>query len=327
MTGGQIIGGFDDGDYAEMTGGRIGRVNMKLENNTFDMSGGTIDGNLVTGFGNDTIILSEGYIGGNISVSGGDDSITITGGTVRGEIRASTGNDRLDWSGGGVVYGTVDMGEGNDVTILTNLNNSHLGALPLFTGGLGTDLLTMNNVKTNGVARFTGWEQINLRQNSQLTVDGDLVLADFTTSGGTLDIDTTSTVFAGGLNATVRTFTAGQQVNVINAGRIDLSNGSSGPGDAFTINGNYVGNNGGVYLQSVLAGDGAPSDRLVISNGVASGSTGLGILNAGAAARRRWPMASWWCSRSTVRALRPTRSRCTTRSRPGRSSISCSRAV
>lgn len=281
MTGGQIIGGFDDGDYAEMTGGRIGRVNMKLENNTFDMSGGTIDGNLVTGFGNDTIILSEGYIGGNISVSGGDDAITITGGTVRGEIRASTGNDRLDWSGGGVVYGTVDMGEGNDLTTLSNLNNSHLGAIPLFTGGLGTDLLTMNNVKTSGVSRFTGWEQINLRQDSQLTFDGDLVLSDFTTTGGTLDIDSTSTVFAGGLNASVRTFTAGQQASVINAGRIDLSNGSNGPGDAFTIAGNYVGNNGGVYLQSVLGGDGAPSDRLVISNGVASGSTGLGILNAG----------------------------------------------
>jgi hypothetical protein len=281
MTGGQIIGGFDDGDYAEMTGGRIGRVNMKLENNTFDMSGGTIDGNLVTGFGNDTILLSDGYIGGNISVSGGDDAITITGGTVRGEIRASTGTDRLTWSGGGVVYGAVDLGEGDDVSTLSSLNNSHLGALPLFTGGAGTDLLTLNNVKTNGVARFTGWEQINLRQDSQLTVDADLVLADATTADGTLDIDSTSTVFAGGLDASVRSFTAGQQVNVINAGRIDLSNGSNGPGDAFTIAGNYVGNNGGVYLQSVLAGDGAPSDRLVISNGVASGSTGLGILNAG----------------------------------------------
>lgn len=281
MTGGQIIGGFDDGDYAEMTGGRIGRVNMKLENNTFDMSGGTIDGNLVTGFGNDTIILSDGYIGGNISVSGGDDAITITGGTVRGEIRASTGTDRLDWSGGGVVYGTVDMGEGNDVTTLSNLNNSHLGALPLFTGGLGTDVLSMNNVNTSGVARFTGWEQISLQQDSQLTFDGDLVLSDFTTSGGTLNIDPTSAVFAGGLNASVRSFTAGQQVTLNNAGRIDLSNGSSGAGDAFTIAGNYVGNGGGVYLQSVLGADGSPSDRLVISNGVASGSTGLGIINTG----------------------------------------------
>jgi hypothetical protein len=59
-----------------MTGGRIGRVNMKLADNLFDMSGGTIDRNLVTGFGNDTIILSGGTIGGNISVSGGTDSVT-----------------------------------------------------------------------------------------------------------------------------------------------------------------------------------------------------------------------------------------------------------
>ena len=281
MTGGQIIGGFDDGDYAEMTAGRIGRVNMKLENNTFDMSGGTIDGNLVTGFGNDTILLSEGYIGGNISVSGGDDRISITGGTVRGEIRASTGNDVLDWSGGGVVYGTVDMAEGNDLTTLSNLNNTHLGALPLFTGGLGTDALTMNNVTTSGVGRFTGWERISLQQDSQLTLDADLVLSDFTTTGGALDIDATSAVFAGGVNAQLRTFTAGQQVTVTNAGRIDLSNGSSGAGDAFTVVGNYVGDNGALYLQSVLAGDGAASDRLVIAGGVASGSTGLGILNAG----------------------------------------------
>ena len=31
-----------------MTGGRIGRVNMKLDKNLWDMSGGTVDGNVVT---------------------------------------------------------------------------------------------------------------------------------------------------------------------------------------------------------------------------------------------------------------------------------------
>ncbi|WP_193222779.1 autotransporter domain-containing protein [Stenotrophomonas rhizophila] len=281
MTGGQIIGGFDDGDYAEMTGGRIGRVNMKLENNTFDMSGGTIDGNLVTGFGNDTIILSEGYIGGNISVSGGDDSITITGGTVRGEIRASTGSDRLDWSGGGVVHGAVDMGEGNDVASLANLNASNLGALPLFDGGPGNDALSMNNVKTDGVARFANWEQIGLANDSQLTFDGNLTLGDGGTGTGALDIDATSTLFAGGLDARIVPFTAGQLATVTNAGRIDLSNGGSRVGDAFTIVGNYVGNGGALYLQTVLGDDSSLSDKLVISNGTASGTTGIGVLNVG----------------------------------------------
>ncbi|MBY4895957.1 autotransporter outer membrane beta-barrel domain-containing protein [Cupriavidus sp. AU9028] len=42
----------------------------------------------------------------------------------------------------------------------------------------------------------------------------------------------------------------------------------------------YVGNNGTVRLNTVLAGDGAPSDRLVV-NRTASGSTRLQIVNAG----------------------------------------------
>src|SRR5690606_33300774 len=80
MSDGHIVDFFEDGDHAVMTGGRIGRVNMMLDNNLFDMSGGRIDGNLVTAFGNDTGILSGGTIGGNISVSGG---------TVGGEVRMS----------------------------------------------------------------------------------------------------------------------------------------------------------------------------------------------------------------------------------------------
>ncbi|KIQ58496.1 autotransporter, partial [Pseudomonas fluorescens] len=80
MTGGTIVEAFEDGDIARMTGGTIGRVDMKLDDNLFDMSGGQILGNLVTGFGQDTIILSAGRIGGNVSVSGGDDSVTVSGG-------------------------------------------------------------------------------------------------------------------------------------------------------------------------------------------------------------------------------------------------------
>ncbi len=283
MTDGRIVGAFDDGDYGEMTGGRIGRVNMKLEDNTFLMSGGTIDGNLVTGFGNDTIVLSDGYIGGNISVSGGNDAVTITGGTVRGEIRLSFGNDRLDWRDGGVVHGLVDLGEGNDTATLADLNVSHLGALPGFDGGLGTDTLRMDNVKTNGLARFTGWEAVALTRDTQLTFDGDLRLGDSGSGSGTLDVDATSTLFGGGINAGIVAFNAALPVNVTNAGRIDLTNGSGGAGDAFTIAGNYTGNGGALYLDTVLGADDSASDRLVISNGLASGTTGVGILNAGGA--------------------------------------------
>ena len=281
MTAGRIVGAFDDGDYAEMTGGQIGRVNMKLEDNTFLMSGGTIDGNLVTGFGNDTIVLSEGYIGGNISVSGGDDAVTITGGTVRGEIRLSFGNDRMEWNGGGVVHGQVDFGEGDDTAALTRLNASHLGALPAFTGGPGNDTLVMDNVKTNGVGRFSGWESVGLANDSQLTFDGDLLLGDAGTGTGSLSVDATSILYAGGLDAGIYAVDAALPVSVTSAGRLDLSNGTTGAGDRFTIAGNYTGSGAAVYLDTALGDDSSASDRLVISNGVASGSTGIGILNAG----------------------------------------------
>ena len=158
MSDGRIVDFFEDGDRAIMTGGRIGRVNMKLDNNFFDMSGGTIDGNLVTGFGNDTIILSDGTIGGNISVSGGTDSLTFTGGTIGGDVLMSAGTDNFTWDSGGIIYGTVDLGGDNDTATLRNLTPANFGAIDGLNGGLGSDTLTLDNVTTvaggGGVVRW-----------------------------------------------------------------------------------------------------------------------------------------------------------------------------
>ena len=132
MTAGTIVGAFEDGDVAKQTGGTIGRVDMKLDKNIYDMSGGTILGNLVTGFDRDTIIVSGGTIGGNISTSGGDDSITVTGGVINGEIRASVGNDTLNWINGGQIKSAVLMGDGNDTALLSGLNESLLSSTPSF---------------------------------------------------------------------------------------------------------------------------------------------------------------------------------------------------
>lgn len=280
MTGGRIIGGFDDGDYAEQTGGRIGRVNLKLENNTYLMSGGTIDGNLVAGFGNDTIVLSAGYVGGNISVSGGNDRVTISGGTVRGEIRLSFGDDTFDWRGGGVVHGAIDMGEGDDSARLASLNQSHLGALPALAAGPGFDTLAMDNVKTTGVSRFSGWERVALDDDSQLTFDGTLVLGDADSGSGVVDIDATSALFARGTAGGIAAFAAGALATVNSAGRIDLGSNNA-TGDVFTIAGNYTGTGAGLYLDTVLGDDSSASDRLVISGGRASGTTGIGVQNVG----------------------------------------------
>lgn len=282
MSGGRIVGFFEDGDIAHMTGGRIGRVDMKLDNNLFDMSGGTIDGNLVTGFGNDTIILSNGYIGGNVSVSGGQDSVTVTGGTIGGEVRVSTGNDAFNWSGG-IIYGAIDLGDGTDTASLSNLTAANIGATPLLSGGLGADSLTFSNVSTDGVSRFQNWETVAATNDTELTFGGNLVLGDSATGTGSLSVDATSTLFAGGGNAGVLAFAAGQLANVANAGRIDLTNGAASAADTFTIAGNCVGNGGSLFLHTQLGGDGSPSDKLAISGGTASGTTGIGIVNLGGA--------------------------------------------
>ncbi|GAA2863256.1 outer membrane autotransporter protein [Aminobacter niigataensis] len=281
MSGGRIVDFFEDGDTAYMTGGRIGRVNMKLDDNLFDMSGGTIDKNLVTGFGDDTIILSGGTIGGNISVSGGTDSVTVTGGSVGGSVLLSVGTDTFTWDGGGIIYGTVDLGGDNDTAKLSNLSNANIGATVAVNGGDGTDGLTFDNVSAAGIARFQNWERIDATNDTELTFDGNLVLGDAGTGTGTLTVDATSTLFGGGQNASVLAVTG--LANVINAGRIDLTNGGGGTGDTFTINGNYQGNGGLLFLDTVLGSDGSASDKLVISGGTATGSTGIEIVNAGGA--------------------------------------------
>lgn len=283
MSGGHIVGFFDDGDSAVMTGGRIGRVNMLLDDNLFDMSGGTIDNNLVAGFGNDTIILSGGTIGGNISVSGGTDSVTLTGGSVGGNVLMSFGTDTFTWDSGGTIDGSVDLGADNDTARLRNLTSANLAGTDTLTGGLGVDGLTLENVQTGVVARFQSWETINANAGSVLTFDGNLTLGDSGSGTGTLNVDASSTLRGGGTNAAVSAAAPGQLVAVINAGTIDLSDAGASTSDRFTVNGNYTGNGGLLVLNTVLDDDASPSDRVVVSGGTATGTTAVSVVNAGGA--------------------------------------------
>lgn len=282
MSGGWIVGGFDDGDVATLTGGRIGRVDMKLDNNIFTMSGGQIDGNLVAGFGNDTFSISGGSIGGNISVSGGTDSVTITGGQVSGEIRMSFGNDSFVWADSGNVLGLIDMGPDDDIATLRNLSTP-LSDTAGFQGGLGNDFITLDNSQTDLISRFMGWESIQLLNGSRLSLDGDLVLGDGSSLTGSLRVDATSSMIAvSGINTiAILPFNASSQVTLTNAGLIDLTPGE--PQHRLTINGAYVGAGGTVGLGTQLGGSNSPTDRLIVNAGSISGNSLLAIANQGGA--------------------------------------------
>ncbi|WP_338580721.1 autotransporter outer membrane beta-barrel domain-containing protein [Pseudomonas sp. MAG733B] len=279
MTGGTIVGAFEDGDTATMTGGTIGRVDMKLDNNLFDLSGGQILGNLVTGFGTDTIIVSGGRIGGNISVSGGNDSITVTGGEIVGEVRASTGNDTFVWDGGGIIRSQILLEDGNDSATLRNLGESTLAQTPSLNGSTGIDVLTFDRTTTAGAGRYVNWETVNLNNGSQFDLAGNFVLGDGTSGTGVFNIDGSSVLTS--TQGRITPFTAGQRATLNNAGIIDLSGGNTS--DMLTVQGNYAGNGGQLWVQSALGDDSSPSDKLVVNGGTLTGTTAITVSNLGGA--------------------------------------------
>ncbi|MDR6959436.1 outer membrane autotransporter protein [Pseudomonas brassicacearum] len=280
MTGGTIVDAFEDGDIARMTGGTIGRVDMKLDDNVFDMSGGNIIGNLVTGFGQDTIILSAGRIGGNVSVSGGNDSVTVSGGEILGEVRASVGDDQFQWSGG-LIHSAVLMGDGSDTALLSNLDETLLATTPSLDGGLDQDTLTFAASTTSTGARYVNWETVKLTQGSRLDLNDALVLGDSATATGVLAIDSSSVLTS--TQGSINPFSAGQSVTLDNSGTIDLARENTRTNDTLTVQGNYVGTNGQLRLQTALGTDGSPSDRLVVNGGTLTGSTAIAITNLGGA--------------------------------------------
>ena len=279
MTDGTIVGAFEDGDIARMSGGTIGRVDMKLDNNLFELSGGRINGNLVAGFGNDTIAVSGGSIGGNISVSGGVDEVTVSGGDIGGNVLLSFGDDRFIWRDAGLIHGTISMGAGDDTALLSNLEETQLASPRLIYGDAGVDTLTLDNSRTTGGARYSYWETINLSNGSVLDLPDRLSLADDSTppNSGLLTLDRSSTL--GATQGTVGPIVEGQTITLNNAGLIDLTRSGAQAEDRLTVIGNYVGNDARLKLQTVLAGDDAPSDRLVVAQGTLSGLTAITVDN------------------------------------------------
>ncbi|WP_322617351.1 autotransporter outer membrane beta-barrel domain-containing protein [Pseudomonas sp. BIC9C] len=279
MTAGTIVGAFEDGDVAKMTGGTIGRVDMKLDNNIFEMSAGQILGNLVTGLGTDIIIVSGGRIGGNISVSNGNDSITVTGGEIVGEIRTGNGDDTLVWDGGGIIRSPILLQAGHDRAALRNLTESTLALTPSIDGGIGNDLLTFDHTTSSGATRYINWETVNLENGSRFDLDSNFQLGDSTSGTGVFSIDSSSALTS--VQGSITPLTAGRLATLNNSGVIDLTRGNSSTNDTLTVEGNYVGNGGQLLLQSAVGDDSSPGDKLVVNNGTLTGNTLITLSNIG----------------------------------------------
>jgi hypothetical protein len=238
-----------------LTGGESSTDSVGLEDgdDTFTMTGGTLDGGVSGNAGNDTISISGGlvtaYVAGNedndtISISGtatigehitadeGDDSVSVSGGTVTLFVNAGIGNDSLEISGGSI-GSDIFAGDGDDEVDITggDIGGSIFGDEE----GAGNDTISISGGSIAG-AVFAGGG------NDTVTVSG---LADigFLAGGGSSadsvgleDGDDTFTMTGGTLNGGV-SGNAGNDTISISGGLVAAYVAGNEDNDTISISG------------------------------------------------------------------------------------------
>jgi len=205
-------------------------------------SSGTL---LLQGPANNRGVLETG------SISGGDGTASVT--FDGGLLRATADNSNFFSN-----FGTRSLAIGSNGVVI-DTNGHEIGIAPSFTGagaliksGAGTLTLTGDSGST-----YTGAGSVLA---GTLSVNGIL--------GGTME------VIGGRL----------QGIGTVGA-TTNQPGGTIAPGNSIgtlTINGDYLGNGGDLEIETVLGGDSAPSDRLVIT-GSTAGATNVRVLNQGGA--------------------------------------------
>ncbi len=218
----------------------------------------------------------ENLAGGQIISEQGDALRTLNGPTT-------IVNAGLVQSGTGVA---LNGGNGN-ITFILQTGSQIVGAA---NGGTGSNEVRLEGTGRvdNAFTRFqtltmtgadwtwagTGDFQNTFVQSGILRLEADLT--------GNVSVAAGTTLMAGnGFNPSITPNVAGPPITVTNAGTIDLTNGGSAGANSLTVVGNYVGNGGRLLLNTYLGSDGSASDRLVISGGTATGTTGIVVTNIG----------------------------------------------
>ncbi|WP_207001740.1 autotransporter family protein [Trinickia mobilis] len=246
-----------------------------------------------------TLTLAPSAAGGN-TYSGGT---AITQGTLAiaadNAIGASSGG--LTFNGGTLQLGSsFNLASGRAVSITSNngvidtqgfnstIAQNITGAGALTKAGSGS--LTLNGA--NSYAGGTGVDAGTLivgdgtSASAALAGGGPVTVASGATLGGygsvTGNVSNNGTISVGNALASLASGATGNfriNGNLTNAGTAQI--GGTGVGNTLTVAGNYVGQNATVALNTYLAGDGAASDKLIVSGGAASGSSTLKVTNVG----------------------------------------------
>ncbi|MBZ9921531.1 autotransporter outer membrane beta-barrel domain-containing protein, partial [Mesorhizobium sp. BR1-1-7] len=204
---------------------------------------------------------------GTNSYTGGT---AINGGTLQVSADANLGDaaSALDFNGG-TLHTTASFATSRAVSLTGSGTVATDAATSLtFDGGLtGAGSLTKAGAGTlllNGASAYAGPTSV---QQGTLAAGAASVLSSasaFTVaSGATLDL--------GGFNQTV--------ASLANAGSVRLG---TAPGTTLTVNGDYTGNGGTIFLNAALDGDASTTDKLLVQ-GSTSGTGILAVTNVGGA--------------------------------------------
>ncbi|HWT63152.1 MAG TPA: autotransporter outer membrane beta-barrel domain-containing protein [Ochrobactrum sp.] len=233
-----------------------------------------INAGTVTARGHDAVAIQGGA---------GDDSIFLMDGSkTTGIVRGGDGTDTIEWVGGSLV-GSIEMGAGDNEKL--TIVGRDLSTVYHLDGGAGVgDTLTLADVnyfggtlksddafqqRAKGVNLGSDWEKINLVNGTKFTLTDNLLYGD------RLVLDGTSTLYAGN---NVRATLGHAGSSFLNAGIVDLTNGSYSLTDTVTVNGNYTGATGStIVMNTYLGADNSPTDKLIVKGGT-EGQTALKIL-------------------------------------------------
>jgi outer membrane autotransporter protein len=277
-TGTLLTTGGSLGNVANNTVYMQGNANVLRNSGTIEARGASADAVFSNTAGASFTARIENLPGGQIISQAGPAIRTLNGATTIVNAGLIAGNS-----------GQAIAGGGGPITFILQTGSQVVG---LANGGGGG-----NQVRLQGTGivnnPFTNFQTLTM-EGSDWTWAGVGTFANTFVNSGTLTLQTsitgnmtinagTSLLAGNGANPSITPFPGGPPITVTNAGVINLTNGGATAANSLTIQGNYVGNGGGLYLRSVLGGDGSPSDRLVMSGGNASGSTAVTVTNAGGA--------------------------------------------
>ena len=320
-TGTIVVGGLGTGTLTIQNGGTVnsgggGSVGLSVGStgtvmvigpgSTWNNSPG--GGLNVGSFGTGTLtIASGGMVINNTAFAANIGNGAGSQGTVTVAGAGSTWSNSSGVNIGNLGRGTLTIANGGIVTgpIVIATNAGAIGTLNIGAGA-GNAVAAPGTLTAPSVAFGAGTGTINFNHTS-----ADYVFAPAISGNGTVNVLAGTTIFtgansysgatnvnAGTLRAGVpNTFSPNSAVTVASGGTLDLNGFSqtvpgvtnaglvnmgtgTAPGTVLTTT-SYTGTGGTIAMNTFLAGDGSPSDKLVINGGTATGMTGLMIHNSG----------------------------------------------